>query len=209
MNTVGNRLNRYLIYIYTWPEELPHTARNIAMQGTYSVMLTRQAQGQDCHTICWPPTMILTGNIEKLVPGQSQLTPIRTKISVDQVIGERVVACWHRGMCCKQRIRSHDFAGFSKGQSLHNKFAAALQIKKSCVPFIEMPGSRGNTQCPQCSHTTNTKNNLLRDPHITVTAIEPSGKFAIGWRIWWHICVHKIEWNTPNLNFPDLGVNLT
>src|SRR5581483_3915254 len=44
VNAVGDRIDWHFVSIYPWPEELPHAARNIAMQRADAVVMAGQTQ---------------------------------------------------------------------------------------------------------------------------------------------------------------------
>src|SRR3954447_23517466 len=98
------------------------------MQSTYSIMLTCQSQSQDGHAIGWAPAVIFAGNFQKLIAVQSDLFPVGTKILVDQVIAESVVACGDRCMGREEGVSGYHLACFVKAQASGNKLTAAFQV---------------------------------------------------------------------------------
>src|SRR5881394_676454 len=61
MHAVGDIVDGYLVDIDAGPEELPHLARDCAVQLTDAIMLSRQSQRQHGHAVCRAPALILAG----------------------------------------------------------------------------------------------------------------------------------------------------
>ena len=51
MHAVSDQFNWHLVNVNARPEELPHAARDIAMQLADAVMLSRQCQGEVSHAV--------------------------------------------------------------------------------------------------------------------------------------------------------------
>src|SRR6266702_3918444 len=85
MYAVGNRVDRHLVNIDAWPQELPHPPRDRSVQFTHAVVLSRQPQREYSHTIGRPVAVILARHLHKLIAVEPQLSPVGTKIPGNQI----------------------------------------------------------------------------------------------------------------------------
>ena len=61
------------------------------------------------------------------------------------------------------------------------------------MAFIRVKNSRVDSKGPEHAHTTDTEHNLLSNPVLFVSAIEPRRQFAIAVLVFFDIGVHKIK----------------
>src|SRR5579875_775233 len=70
-----------------------------------------------------------------------------------------------------------------------------------------MPDRRRKAQSAQSAHSTNAQYNLLRNAHLAVATVEAGRQLTIGGSIRFDIGIQQIEWNTTDLDAPDLGMD--
>ena len=104
MDAIGDGVDRYLVGINARPEELPHLARDSAVQLAHAIMLSGQVKRQHRHAIGWTPAMIFACHLHKLFARQAELAPIGAKILVHQVVAKGIVACWYRSVRGEERV---------------------------------------------------------------------------------------------------------
>src|SRR5947209_9994440 len=109
------------------------------MQFTHTIMLARQAQCQHRHTKGWTPAMILPRYLHKLFAVETQLSPVRAKVLVDEIITECIVPCWYGRMCCEERICGDRLPCLVEAQSGGNQLPASFEIQKGRMPLVEVP----------------------------------------------------------------------
>src|SRR6266567_3455268 len=78
-------------------------------------------------------------HLPKLVAVEPQLSPVGTKIPVNQIVAESIIACRYRRVRREKRVCSNYLAGLVEAQARGNQFPASLQVEKSGVSFIDMP----------------------------------------------------------------------
>ena len=86
-------------------------------------------------------------------------------------------------MRCEYSINGHTFQCSRKIKSLRYQIVNALENHKSSMTFVDMPHSRFDAKRLECTHTADTQNNLLFNPHGSVTPIQVVRDIAVLWRI--------------------------
>src|SRR5579884_1626774 len=207
VDAVSDVADGHLIHVDAGPEELPHLARNAAVQAADAVVLSRQREREHGHTIGRPPAMILARHLQKLVAVQAELAPVGAKVSIDQVVVESIVTGGHGRMRGKECIGRDDLARLIEAQPLRYQFATALKVQESGVSLIEMPGCRRNIQRSQCAHAADTQHDLLCDTNLAVPAVEARQQFAIPGRVGSDICIHQVERDAAHHQLPDFSID--
>ncbi len=71
------------------------------------------------------------------------------------------------------------------------------------MSFIGVPHGRLEAQRPQHAHTADTQDDLLKDTHLLVAAVQARGQLAIPGRVALHVGVHQIERHPSDVDLPD------
>src|SRR5579885_707306 len=108
------------------------------MQLAHSIMHACELERQHCHAVSRAPSVILARNLHKLVTIQAKLSPIRSKVFIDQLIVECVIACRHRRMGREERVSFDNLAGLLKAKAGCYQFAAAFQAEEGRMSFVDM-----------------------------------------------------------------------
>src|SRR6266699_4377269 len=142
MYAICDGIDGHLVGIDSRPQELPHITRDRSMQFAHTIVLSRQPQREYSHTISRPVAVILACHLHKLVAVEPQLSPVGTKIPVNQIVDESIITCRYGRVRRKKRVCGNHLARLVETQARSNQFPATLQVKKSSVPFINMPCGR-------------------------------------------------------------------
>src|SRR5579884_4187658 len=140
VDAVGDVSNRDLVNFGPRPEELPHLARDLAVELTHAIMQACQFQCEDSHAVDGAPAVIFASNLHELIAGQPEFVRVRAEVLIDEVVVEGVIACRNRGMRREEGICANRFACFIETQPCCHQFATPLEGEEGSMSLVDVPG---------------------------------------------------------------------
>ena len=114
----------------TFPELVPHMARNFAVQAAHAVGLGGKAQGQHGHFKGLAVAALHLAELGELLPGKAELGGDAAEIAAHEVQGKGLVARRHRRMRGEYGIGAHPHRGLRIAHAHDHAFLQAFDDHK-------------------------------------------------------------------------------
>ena len=189
------------------PEMGPHPPRDVAVQVAHGVGPPRELQPQHGHAERLVVVLRLdAAQAHQLFEGDAQLVAQGTKVLLDQVAIETVVAGRHGRVRGEDRAMRH-FAetDFEAHAVFLHPLADRLQRGKGAVAFVEVIDARRDAQGRQGADAAHARHELLPDADAVVAAVQPSGELAVLGAVAGHVAIEQVQLHPPHAHQPDFG----
>ena len=179
VHTVGDVMDGHVFSLTLRPEEVPHLAGDDAMQIRNGVGAFGELEGEHGHDEGISPGLRLAAQVNELVVGQTELRPDVAEVLVDEPQWELVIAGGDGG------VRGEDIGEFDLAPGVLELdpgvhfLADALDGEEGGVPFVHVPHIRFVAQQAQRAHAAHTQQDLLRNAHLEIVAVQAFSELAV------------------------------
>ena len=203
VDPVRDGRDRDLLLRHARPDVAPHATGHLPMSAAHAVAEAAHLQAQHCHVESGVHRARRATQPEEVLAADLQQLAERGEVFLHQVEGKGIMAGRHRRVGREHGGGFHGLHSCVEWQPSLAALPQTLEGQERRMPFIGMPHGRLEAQRPQHAHAADAQDDLLKDTHLLVAAVQARGQFAIPGRVRFHISVHQVERHPADVDLPD------
>ncbi|MPM57366.1 hypothetical protein SDC9_104188 [bioreactor metagenome] len=110
-------------------------------------------------------------------------------------------------MCSENVASLYFISGLVKGEAGLHQLADAFHGQEGRMALVHVPDHRVETQHTQGLNAAHAQEDLLRNAHFKIAAVQTGGQLAVGGGVVINIGIQQVEADTAHFHFPDAGKN--